>query len=761
MADQSRRSDLPLRAVAGEPSTESQERTVLAPPGAYPPGDHDGTSFRKYVELIVDSRWIIAGTMLALLAVGFAHWMFAEPVYESDVVVQVEEKPGAPAGPREELPGVFDVKTPTDTEIEVLRARTLIGAVVDELHLDLRARPRWLPFVGRGVARWHVAPGLAAAPPGLERFAWGGERVRVERFDVPPELMGKSFKLVARGERRFDLVDPAGKVLISGEVGAPASVATGTGAAAPGIMVSEMFARPGTEFIVQRLPRDAVVEQLRRRLAIAERGRKTGVIRVGLKGSDPQVVSATLDAIARAYLRHIVSRKSAEAEKTLEFIAGQLPQVRANLDAAEQAVNSYRGRKGSIDVSLETRSTLDRLVAVEREYTTIEMQAAEAKQRFTENHPVMTATLQKLARLKAERDEIDSRLKRLPREELESARLMRDLKVADELYVLLLNKSRELQVVKSGTVGNVFVLDPAIVPAEPTSPRPLTSLGFSLVVGVGLGFAIALVRKSFHDGVEDPDLIEHELGLPVYAAVPHSETEARRTRRGRRKHAPGALAAAAPHDLAVEAMRSLRTSVQFALAEAANGIVAIAGPSPATGKTFVLVNLAQVLADAGSRVLVIDGDLRKGTVHEYFDEDDAPGLSDLVRGTVKDADAVRKSSFENLDVVTRGKAAPNPSELLASKRYRDVVERLAAGYDVVLIDTAPVLAVADSVLAGRVAGMGLLVVRSGRHPMREIAAALKQMSQGGMDPRAIVLNDVMPKSGGGSRYRYTYHYEYK
>jgi tyrosine-protein kinase Etk/Wzc len=758
MTDQSRRSD--LRAVAGGPHTESQERLVVAPTLEYQPVDHDGASIRKYVEFILDARWIVAGTTLVLLAGGLAHWMFAEPVYETDVVVQVEEKSGAPSASREEVPGVFDVKTPTDTEIEVLRARTLIGAVVDELRLDLRARPRWLPVVGHGIARRHAAPGLAEAPPGLDRFAWGGEQIRVERFDVPPELLGKSFKVIARGERLFDLIDPAGKTLLSGEVGKPAAVASRTGAPVIDIVVSEIVARAGTEFVVERSPRDAVVEQLRKRLVIAEIGRKTGVIRVGLKGSDPVTVSGTLDAIARAYLRHIVSRKSAEAERMLAFIAGQLPKVRANLDAAEQAVNRFRGQKGSIDVSLETRSSLDRLVAVEREYTTVEMQAAEAKQRFTENHPVMTATLQKLARLKSERDEIDNRLRRLPREELESARLMRDLKVAEELYVLLQNKSQELQVVKSGTVGNVFILDPAIVPIEPTSPRPLKSLGFSVVFGVGLGFAIAFVRRSLSDGVEDPDLIEHELGLPVYAAVPHSDAEAQRARRGRRRRVSGALAATAPQDLAIEAMRSLRTSVQFALADASNRVVAIAGPSPETGKTFVLVNLAHVLADAGNRVLVIDGDLRKGTVHQYFDEHEAPGLSELIRGTVKDAEAVRKGSRENLDFVTRGKAAPNPSELLASKRYGAAVERLAASYDVVLIDTAPILAVADSVLAGRVAGTSLLVVRSGRHPMREIAAALRQMSQGGMDPRAIVLNDVVPKPGG-SQYRYTYHYEYK
>lgn len=756
MIDQPRRSELPLRAVTEPPAVDPRGQPLLGRPAVYPTGDDGGSMVRKYWEFLVDARWIIAETTIALLAAGVLHLLFAAPAYESDVVVQVEEKPVGP--PREELPGLFDVRTPTDTELEVLRSRSLVGAVVDELHLDLVARPRWFPVFGRGLARGHVAPGLAPARFGLGRFAWGGERIKLARLEVPPKLYGKRLALVARGERRFELLDPAGKTLLSGEVGKSASAAVSEGAL--DLFVSELVARPGTEFVVQRLPRDEVVEQLRKRLEIAERGRKTGVIRVGLRGSDPAIVGSTLDALARAYLQHIVGRKSAEAQKTLEFIEGQLPKVRANLEQAEQAVNGYRGRKGSIDVSAETKSTLDRLVAVEREYTTVELQAAEAKQRFTDSHPVMAATLQKLARLKAERDEIDGRLKQLPREELESARLMRDYKVADELYILLQNKSRELQVMKGGTVGNVYILDPALVPVEPVSPRARTSLGLALALGVGLGLGLAFVKRSLSDGVEDPDAIERELGLPVYASIPHSEAEAQRARGGRHGKRRGALAGSDPQDLAVEAIRSLRTSVQFAMAEASNRIIAVAGPSPETGKTFVVMNLAHLLADAGSRVLVIDGDLRKGAVHRHFEGEVAPGLSDLILGTAKDADAVRKSSSEKLDFLPRGAAAPNPSELLSSPRYRAVVDRLAASYDVVIVDTAPVLAVADSVLAARAAGTALLVVRAGRHRMREIAAALKQLSQGGLDPHAIVLNDVTPRTGG-SRYRYSYHYQYK
>jgi tyrosine-protein kinase Etk/Wzc len=342
---------------------------------------------------------------------------------------------------------------------------------------------------------------------------------------------------------------------------------------------------------------------------------------------------------------------------------------------------------------------------------------------------------------------------------------MRDAKVANELYVLLLNKAQEMQVLKSGTIGNVRIVDTAILAEEPVSPKLGMTVGLSLFLGLALGIGVAFVRKALDQGVEDPEVIERETGLSVYATVPHSAAQGAYSLdlRKKKKGTTPVLALAQPNDLAVEALRSLRTSLQFALADASNNVVAIGGPSPGIGKSFVSVNLAHVLADAGKRVLLVDADLRKGRLHYYFGGGKAPGLADVICGSVSAKDAVRKTGVEKLHFLAMGEPPPNPSELLSSGRFEDLVEWASREYDLVIIDTAPILAVTDAAIAGRTAGTNLLVLRAGQHPMREIALAVKRMAQNGVAPRALILNDVMPKAGGYaySKYGYHYHYEYK
>ncbi len=190
-------------------------------------------------------------------------------------------------------------------------------------------------------------------------------------------------------------------------------------------------------------------------------------------------------------------------------------------------------------------------------------------------------------------------------------------------------------------------------------------------------------------------------------------------------------------------------------------MVAITGPSPEIGKSFVSVNLAHVLAETGSRVLLIDADLRRGLVHLHFGAEKAPGLSDLIRGTANVAEVMHRTS-DNLVFVPMGEVPPNPTELLGSAGYATIVTKLSAEFDIVLIDTAPVLAVTDAVLALRPAGTTLLVLRAGEHHLREIATTVKRMWQNGVQPHAFVLNDVMPGTVGnlGTDYRYHYQYDY-
>jgi tyrosine-protein kinase Etk/Wzc len=626
--------------------------------------------------------------------------------------------------------------------------------VVERLGLDVVASPRHFPVVGSALARRRDAAGIAAAPPFLDGFAWGGERIVVGRLEVPEPLLSRTLDLTAKGGGRFLLSDPDGGPILEGDAG----VAIAAGGVE--ILVSRLEARAGTRFRVTRLPVEEAVERLQARLAVSERGRKTGILQIALEGADRDLVARTVDAVALDYQRQNVDRRSAEAEKTLAFLSGQLPTLRANLDDAAAALERYRRTHGRVDVGLETKGVLDRSADAERRLSELLLQRTELAQRFTGSHPAALTLEDKIGKLRAERDAASARLRDLPEAEMRSASLLRDVKVANELYLLVVNKVQELKVVKSGTIGNVRVLDTAVRARRPVRPDPLPALAAALAAGLALGIGLAFLRRALARGLEDPEAVERITGLSVYASIPHSDAQAGLAR-SQRRGAPGEnplLARHDPSDLAVEAVRSLRTSVAFALAEADNNVVALGGPSPGVGKSFVAANLAQVLAESGSRVLLVDADLRKGRLHELLGGGGEPGLSDMIAAGEALPGAVRPTPQAGLDFIPRGRTAPNPSELLASDRFRKVMDWASRSYDVVVVDTAPILAVTDGALVSRLCGVNLLVLRAGRHPVREIGAAMKAYAQGGVRLHAVVLNGARPSSAGGHGYHYQYSY---
>ena len=752
-----KRGDVTLQVVEGAPAASPQPSRTPYPgiplPGYEP--EREEVSLSEYLDVLAGGRWIVAVAVVGALALGGAYAFLAAPVYRSDAIVQVEDKKSM-GGLIGDLSSVLGESSPAETEIEILRSRALVGSVVKQLRLDVVATPKRLRIVGGAIARRHAGDEVAGPLLGLRSYGWGGERISVDRLEVPERLVGERLTLVAGEGSRFRLLDPDGRPLLEGEVGKAAS------GGSVQLFVSELRARPGLEFTLVRRDPDAVVEELQDNLKIAEKGKKTGIIRIGLDGRDASKIAAILDALAQGYVRQNVERRSAEAAKTLEFLDTQLPALRTDLGTAERQLESYQAKNGSVDVGLEGKAAIDRAVDLEKALAELKLQHAELRHRFTENHPALLAVADKLRRLEAERDALEARMRKLPANEIESARRMRDVKVANELYLAVLNKAQELKVVKEGTIGNVRVVDAAVVPVKPISPKKLPVLALSLLLGLAAGVAGAFARRALDHGVEDPEALERELGIAVSASVPHSGAQTEEEQTARRERRPASLlAAAAPKDLAVESMRSLRTSLQFALVEAPNAVVAIGGPAPGIGKSFVTANLAHLLGETGKRVLVVDADLRRGHLHKLFRQDRGLGLSDAIAGEAKLDEVLRKTTSPSVTLLTTGTIPPNPAELLASERFHRLVADLGSRFDVVLLDTPPVLAVTDGALVARRAGVNLVVVRAGQHPMREIASALRLLARSGVRVSGIVMNDVKLERGLGRRNAYHYQYTYE
>jgi tyrosine-protein kinase Etk/Wzc len=748
-----KRGDFPLEVLKDLPPLPAP--SPLPEPMLPPEEPADEVSLREYLDVLVEARWLVVAATAIAVAIGAAYAILATPIYRSDALVQVEDKKNG-GGVLGDIADAFSASTPAETEIEILRSRSLIGEVVRELRLDVVAAPRRFPIVGGAIARRWQGVDPAPARIGLRSYAWGGERISVNDLDVPASLHGEDLTLVAGEGGRWTLRAPDGAVLVEGEVGKPAS--RGEVRA----FVSELLARPGTKFQVNVNSPDETIEDLQEALRVAEKGKKTGIIRVALDGASPERIAATLDALSRAYVRQNVERKSAEAEKTLEFLQSQLPAVRAQLQTAEAELERYRARNGSLDVGAEGQAAITRAVDIEKGISELKIEHAALRQKFTADHPALVALAQKLRRLEGDRAALEARVRRMPEAELQSTRRLRDVKVANELYVTLLNRAEELKVVKEGTIGNVRVLDTALMPTKPVSPRKLPIVALSLVLGLAAGVGAGFARRALDQGVEDPDAVERALGIGVHASVPQSDSHAEAERRARRdRRAVPLLAADNPKDIAVESLRSLRTSLQFALVEARNGVVAVSGPAPGVGKSFVTANLAHLLGEAGKHVLVVDADMRRGRLHTYYGTDRGRGLSDVIGGETSLDEAVRMTRSPNVRFLPSGTIPPNPAELLGSERFQRVLADLASRHEVVLIDTPPILAVTDAALVGRIAGVTLLVIRAGAHPVREISTAVRLLARNGVRVQGIVMNGVRLDRGLGRRNAYHYQYKYE
>ena len=737
-----------------------QQAPVLTPQD----NDDDEIDLMVLLGTLIDHKWLIAGITVVFMAVGAVYAVLATPVYQATALIQVEAK-------KNDMLGFSDVSTmlgkesPSATEIELIKSRITIGTAVDNLKLDLEVEPNRFPLIGDFIARRFKADveNTVASPWfGMNSFAWGGEILTVSELELPQELLDEELTLVTGEAGNYTLLDEDDNLLVKGQVG-QAYDQNGIK-----LLVDALQANPGTTFSIVRVRRLTSILNYQQVLDVAERGKESGMIGLALESTDPAKAIQILNEIAKLYVRQNIERTSAEAAQSLEFLKDQLPQVRKDLEKAETALNQFQIRSKSIDISLEAKAILDQIVALDTNISVLKLQQAEMDRKFTRQHPAYRALLSQLGELTGKQNRLAKKVEALPSTQQELLSLTRDLKVSTEIYTQLLNKSQELDVMRAGTVGNARLIDTADVDLRyPVKPKKTLIVLIATLLGGFLAVALVLFRKALNRGVENPDEIE-KLGLPVYAAIPFSslqkvEEDKIVGARGRANKVAPLLATSNPTDLAIEGLRSLRTSLHFAMLEAENNRLMISGPSPKVGKTFVSANLAAVVAQSGQRVLLVDVDMRKGYLHKVLGIPVENGLSDLLATRCDLATAIHKTAIENLDIVSRGQIPPNPSELLMHSNFSAFLEQVSALYDLVILDTPPFLAVTDAAIVGRQSGTSLIVTRFELNPAREIELTMRRFAQNGIELKGAIFNGVEKRASakyGYGAYGY-YNYEYK
>ncbi len=703
----------------------------------------DEIDLGKLLGILLDAKWIILVTTFFFAVGGVAVALLSTPIYKADALLQIEEKSKGGIGSLVggDMGELFSQESSATTEIEIIKSRMILGDTVDKFNLTTVAEPKYLPVVGKGLAR----------------IVGKVNQIEVSRYTVPEYAQEMKHTLVVLDaeKKTYQLVRGDEQVVLQGVAG---ELAKNDGYE---LFVTELRSHNEQEFAIGQRSRLEAIEWLKQNLVISERGKQTGILQLSFEGEHRKQISELLNHISQTYFLQNVERNSAEAEKSLTFLKGHLPDIKNTLTTAEDTLNRFRQDNESIDLGLEAKATLDVMVKLEAQLNELTFKESEISQRFTKDHPAYRSLLDKRETLLKERERLNQQVQKLPKTQREVLRMTRDVEVNQQIYIQLLNKVQELSIIKAGTVGNVRILDEAQSYAKPVKPKKPLIVVLATLLGGMLSVALVLVKAALHRGVENPDEIE-QIGLSVYASVPKSNLQlelANKLARKKRNTDLTLLAESNPADLSIEALRGLRTSLHFAMMEAKNNVLMISGPAPGIGKSFVSTNFAAVAAKTGQKVLLIDADMRKGYLQQCFGLNWENGLSDLLSGKITRDVAVQSAKVENLDIITRGQVPPNPSELLMHPRFKELVDWASENYGLVIIDTPPVLAVTDPSIVGAIAGTTLMVARFGQNTVKEIDVARSRFEQAGIEVKGVILNAIEKKASSSYGYGY-YNYSY-
>ncbi|PBI81954.1 capsular biosynthesis protein [Rahnella victoriana] len=696
----------------------------------------DEFDLRKNMGAIIDKRYIILVITFIFVFIGLLYAFLSSPVYHADALVQVD--PSGEIGMMSDISQLLPEKSPVSaTEKQLITSRVILGETVAQLNLDTEIHFISFPVIGEAIRRYSQS--------GVPHIAVGIFEPRRGGTEGP-------YILEILSNDKYKITSPSG---------ATASGMAGRKLQTPEfiINVNEIHALKGDKFSVTKVEVLKVIDDLRANVNVIDQGKDTGILTISYNGRDRNKIKNILQTIIDSYARQSIHRKAEEAEKSLEFLKTQLPLVKTNLGIAETKLNAFRIHNNSVDLLMEAKSTLDSMVQLEGEINQLILKETEISKLYTIQHPAYVALIEKIQVLKDEKKNLDAKVSTLPLTQQEVVRLTRDVQSGQLIYMQLLNKQQELKINQASTIGTVRIIDSAITGLKPVKPNKILVIFIFACLGFISSVGFILAKVSLQQGIDSAEILE-DIGLNVVSNVPLSEWSNNHSSNSMKDgQSSSLLSLEKTSDIAIEALRNLRTSLYFSMMEAGSNVLMISGATPTVGKTFISSNLAVVVSQAEKRVLYIDCDMRKGYAHRIFESKNI-GLTEAITGSITYQEATQNTKIPGLDIITRGKLSKNPSELLLRKRYRDLIQWASDNYDLVIIDAPPVLAVSDAVIIGRYAGISLLVAKFEQSTVREIESAIRVFSRNNIDVNGVILNGVVNKFSGFYNYGKKEIYEY-
>jgi polysaccharide biosynthesis transport protein len=736
----------------------------------------------EYLEAVRRRWWLIAGA--ALLGLVGAWWNVQNqvPMYTAEVLL--EQRHEAPVVGL----GLAGGRSPDFvSQLETIRTRAVMSEVVQRVGLQLNLR-------GHQAARSQIVAG----------------------FEIDDDRRSGPYTIVLRnGELRL----LAGEDPEEGELLGTAS--PDEWIEGPGFRLrladAEALREEPLRFSVQ--DHQAAVERLRRQVTV-EPGRAPSLVRIGFRSQDPEMAAQVANAVAESYQAYRSRAGKELAGRRMEAIADQLVALADSLDGAQAAVVDYQrnaqlmepGYEGSrvMETVLGTENelrtlrfhegllssvvaglqgegdipdeSLDRILtlgndlvpggeALHRRLQDLKMDRARlTASRFgrTQGDPevevvdsligstrrqIRSAAEQGLEHLRVRINAAEGRLAEaranmstVPAQTAELAQLRQRADAVQQVVDALVDRYYEAQITEAVEAGDIAVIDPAVVPLSPDSSPTRVMLLAGLIAGVMLGTFGAFGLEYMDLRVRGSEEAQDITGLPLFGMIPKLKAPAR-----------DPVSAA----IAREAFRSVRTNLNFAQ-PTGDRLLAVTSATPREGKTTVAVNIAVSLAeqDGAGSVLLVDADLRRPQVHHSLGLPRTPGLSECLTNGGRLEGTVRESPLHrNLHVMSAGGAVPNPSELIASPRFSQLLEHLRTEFSYIVVDTPPLLAVTDGLVIAKEVDGTLVVVRANGVDRDAVANAVAQMRQVGAPLLGVILNGVETKSRDG-RYGYNYYEDY-
>jgi len=726
--------------------------------------------FHRLVKMISFHKFFVICVTLVSLLFGIFYLVVSPPRYQSTALVEVEGSNSSVTNLLATLgvSGQGNVAgsnaPPAAVEVALMKSRYILGAVIEQLGLDISSHPRNFPILSRLAVRFHKGDQVANPLFGLSQYAWGGESILVNRLVLPKSLIGRLLLIKASSKSSYVLtVEQTGQVLLKGHVGQLAYSKNRD----IEIFVRDMKARAGSEFVVEKDPIGAVVKKFYSLLNVQEQGANTGVLQLSMIALSPSRAQKILNTMLAVVVSKNIDKKSAEAAKTLSFLRNQLPGATKQLTFAENKISRYGAKLGVVDMQSQAQLLLQKMSALEDSLETLKLQKVELLQKFTSKHPFIIALDKKQQQLQTEVNQLEHSIRRLPVNNQKAMNLKRDLEVRGNIYSTLIENMQQLQMLKGGTISDIRVLSSASYPFIAVQSHALVILAASLFLGFVSAVLFLIIRFIFSPNISDPYVLEAELDLAMLAIIPHSETQAKSTKMMKRVKSvdaglgsPLLLAKDKPKDLAIEALRSLRTSLQMSMLNMDKKILAITGCSPNIGKSFIATNLSVLFSELDKKLILVDADIRRGVLCRQLSIQKSPGLSEYLEGKATEKQIIQPAHVGGFDFISTGHYPAKPAELLERPKLDELLYSLVQKYDLVLIDTPPVLAVTDAAIILKHSIFNILVIGSGKDQLKEIQHAKRMLEKAQVDLSGLVLNNSREQSQSYVYGQYNYYYSY-